>query len=68
MTPNPKSFLDFINSFQSKHIRIGLVSGLSYVTSNLQVLNETSVIFTDIKGNRVMITIDQINRIEEIKR
>lgn len=59
--------IDFIRSLcNGSKLRIS-VGEISYVTQNLDLFDDKSVVFNDKFGFRVMLAISQITRIEEIR-
>lgn len=54
--------------FVGKKIKIFLKGGLYYQTSNLQLLNNDKATFTDRNGIRVLISLNDVERILEDKR
>lgn len=53
--------------FVGKRIKIFLKGNLFYETSNLQILNEDKAVFNDRKGIRVLISLNDIEKIVEVR-
>jgi hypothetical protein len=51
--------------FEGKKVILTTRSGLTYNTSNLQIINKT-ILFNDKFGMRVMISTDEVLKIEEV--
>lgn len=51
---------------KSKKILIKTKSNLIFITENLQVLSENSVLFNDKKGDRIYLAINEIASLTEV--
>lgn len=52
--------VEIIKQFENKRIRLKLVSGYFYETSDLNVLDEQTLEFNDKYGNRLVVSVSEI--------
>jgi len=58
---------EFLIQLENKKIRLTCLGDVTYQTDNLQVKGD-AVVFRDKFGNRVLLAISQIVRVEEVRR
>ncbi|KKK96957.1 hypothetical protein LCGC14_2657540 [marine sediment metagenome] len=63
-TNNP--LISILEKKQNRKIRLVLKNGFSYLTENLKVVNNDSVIFTDKLSNEMMVCISEIVQVMEV--
>lgn len=60
---NETAYINFLKSYENKPIKLILKNGFKYITSNLEILNDSVCKFTDNKNEEVMIVISEIAQV-----
>lgn len=69
MNQNNREYLKLLESYQGKKVLLVLKNTFRYETSDLKVLADMGAVhFTDKKGYRMLVSIEEIAQILEVKQ
>ena len=64
---NNTEYIKLLNFYKDKTVKLSLKSGYYYKTSDLRILNDSTIGFHDIHGNQILLDISEIKVVEQVK-
>lgn len=60
---NDSPYISFLKTYENIPIKLVLKTGFKYSTKNLIIINNSICKFTDLRGEEILVSIDQISQV-----